>query len=81
MKAVADDRVAQDQASIGKLSHRDASVTMPWFFSDEATPFTERLLCGCARWQDGPGSSVSEKAVGFRQVHRLHWPGTAPRDA
>jgi predicted nucleic acid-binding protein len=22
----------------------DASVTMPWFFPDEATPFTERLL-------------------------------------
>jgi predicted nucleic acid-binding protein len=22
----------------------DASVTMPWFFADEATPFTERLL-------------------------------------
>ncbi|MFN7643708.1 MAG: hypothetical protein ACK5PW_11625 [Burkholderiales bacterium] len=22
----------------------DASVTMPWFFSDEATPFTEGLL-------------------------------------
>ncbi len=22
----------------------DASVTLPWFFADEATPFTERLL-------------------------------------
>ena len=22
----------------------DASVTMPWFFPDEATPFTERVL-------------------------------------
>ena len=22
----------------------DASVTMPWFFADESTPFTERLL-------------------------------------
>jgi predicted nucleic acid-binding protein len=24
----------------------DASATMPWFFPDEATPFTERLLDG-----------------------------------
>jgi predicted nucleic acid-binding protein len=29
-------------ASVGWVI--DASVTMPWFFSDEATPFTEGLL-------------------------------------
>ena len=31
-----------DQAAAGWVI--DASVTMPWFFPDEATPFTERLL-------------------------------------
>lgn len=31
-----------DQATAGWVI--DASVTMPWFFPDEATPFTERLL-------------------------------------
>ena len=31
-----------DSASAGWVI--DASVTMPWFFPDEATPFTEGLL-------------------------------------
>ena len=33
---------SSDQAGAGWII--DASVTMPWFFPDEATPFTERLL-------------------------------------
>ena len=34
-------QVAQQPASGWVI---DASVTMPWFFADEATPFTEGLL-------------------------------------
>ena len=33
---------SSDQATAGWVI--DASVTMPWFFPDETTPFTERLL-------------------------------------
>ena len=36
----------QDSASEAAGWVIDASVTMPWFFADEATPFTERLLDG-----------------------------------
>lgn len=35
---------SSDQAMTGWVI--DASVTMPWFFPDEATPFTEGLLDG-----------------------------------
>ena len=35
-------RIETPAASAGWVI--DASVTMPWFFPDEATPFTERLL-------------------------------------
>jgi len=36
--------IAQDHAPRGWVI--DASVTMPWFFPDETTPFTEDLLDG-----------------------------------
>ena len=42
----------------------DASVTMPWFFADEATPYTENLLDAV-----GATGAVGTHALGAR-VHK-----------
>lgn len=58
----------------------DASVTMPWFFPDEATPFTEALLDTLGKYELWAPTLINRTQTAAMSIFwwTTSWPVCAP---